>query len=422
MGLVESFVAAYFCRICEASKVECKTLTVEDSSQLRTIEKYNTIIQKIQNMEKVNYSETVGVKRYCELNSLEHFHSCQNFSVDIMHDLNEGIIPFLLKNVFTYILKLKIMTEAELKRKIQYYDYGKSDNSNIPSVIMLEKRNLNQNASQTKCLFKNIPFILHHLKDHPMLADVWVCVKSLLRITQIAYSSEISPADLDDLQNYVHEHLTSIRKCFPNSEFLAKHHFITHYSTIIRTMGPLTHMKMIRYEAKHKALKNFSKHTRNFINVNKTIAKQHQQMMARIKDSYRDKISHRKLLKLSVELLEKYKHILEKKFGSCEQIFHTNSLTINGVEFRKGFYVLDQECLFEIYHIFKADNEYFFLCSKSNIRHFDAYLNSIQLEPANEDDALLLKSTAKNRKTYEKTIHQNESYVILETLELKKLL
>ena len=39
----------------------------------------------------------MGVKRSCSLNSLKYFNTCENFSVDIMHDILEGVAQYEMK-------------------------------------------------------------------------------------------------------------------------------------------------------------------------------------------------------------------------------------------------------------------------------------------------------------------------------------
>jgi hypothetical protein len=36
-----------------------------------------------------------GFKRYCELNNVTGFHVMENFSLDIMHTLLEGLVPLI---------------------------------------------------------------------------------------------------------------------------------------------------------------------------------------------------------------------------------------------------------------------------------------------------------------------------------------
>lgn len=67
------------------------------------------MLEIVRDSEKVNLKETCGIKRCCVLNDLNNFKKIRNFSVDIMHDLNEGIISFLLNQVFVHLQKKKFL-------------------------------------------------------------------------------------------------------------------------------------------------------------------------------------------------------------------------------------------------------------------------------------------------------------------------
>lgn len=94
MGFVEGFNANYYCRICELSKEECQKTYKEDKSKKRTRDNYEKHMAEIENSTTVEYTQTRGLKRYCALDDLIFFHILENQSVDIMHDLNEGVTRF----------------------------------------------------------------------------------------------------------------------------------------------------------------------------------------------------------------------------------------------------------------------------------------------------------------------------------------
>lgn len=71
------------------------------------------------------------------------------------------------------------------------------------------------------------------------------------------------------MENCIRIHLESIKQYF-NGKTIPKHHFVSHYPAAIRSMGPLNTMSMMRFESKHKTLKEFACRTNNFINITKT--------------------------------------------------------------------------------------------------------------------------------------------------------
>ncbi|XP_037401191.1 uncharacterized protein LOC119265236 [Pygocentrus nattereri] len=98
-GFVESFSAAYSCRFCLTDKTELQSVFCEDHTGLvfRTKELHsehcNTLLQN------PSVASTFGVKRTCLLNSLQFFHVSDNYAVDIMHDLLEGVAQYESKHV-----------------------------------------------------------------------------------------------------------------------------------------------------------------------------------------------------------------------------------------------------------------------------------------------------------------------------------
>lgn len=116
------------------------------------------------------------------------FHILDNYNADIMHDLAEGVIPFVLKNIFKFCIDNSWFTEEELRNNALTHDYGILNSKNIPTALHIEKHNLKQNSSQMKCLLHNVPYILYKYKDDPRITKVWPNVKSILEIVRIAYA------------------------------------------------------------------------------------------------------------------------------------------------------------------------------------------------------------------------------------------
>lgn len=341
-----------------------------------------------------------------------------SMSPDIMHDLNEGAIPFLMKNLLMYCISSKLYKEEELQRKIQFHEYGFKNTKNRPSLFNLKKKNLNQNAAQSLCLFQHVPFILHESRKDKRLQDVWICVDSLLRIVQIAYSSSVEEKDLNDLEENIRVHLENLSKCF-EVELIAKHHFITHYSNVIRAMGPLVSMSTMRFESKHKTLKKIANETCNYVNLTKTMATKHQQMVSVINDSYTDKFTHGKTSKL----IDAFQIDLLRKYSDCErEIYVTKHMRYNVFNYRKGLFLLAKNNIYQIEQIVVGNSDYYFLCSHFDFVQFDTFLNSIKIWkrlPANYD--VLKFSCLENKNVFEKKILDGESYIILETLESKQI-
>lgn len=135
LGYVKSFLSNHYCRFCISSRDICQCSIEEDVSKMRTIENYEEHLDIVEQSTNANFTETKGVEYYCLLSDLNYFHIISNPTVDIMHDINEGSVPFVLKLLFNQIISTKIMNESELSMCVQLFDYGFLDRRNWTSSI-----------------------------------------------------------------------------------------------------------------------------------------------------------------------------------------------------------------------------------------------------------------------------------------------
>lgn len=96
--------STYFCRICDLTRTESKTTTKDNLAKFRNKDDYAIALDLIETSEKVNIQDTKGIVRYCVLNDMKYFHILDNYNADIMHDLAEGVMPFLLRNIFKHCI------------------------------------------------------------------------------------------------------------------------------------------------------------------------------------------------------------------------------------------------------------------------------------------------------------------------------
>ena len=66
-------------------------------------------------------------KRKCAFSELPYISIPNIFTPDIMHDMMEGIIPWVLKHTIIYLVKNKIMIYAPLISKKRYSELSKYD-------------------------------------------------------------------------------------------------------------------------------------------------------------------------------------------------------------------------------------------------------------------------------------------------------
>lgn len=425
-GFTESFAHDFFCRICKCTKIESETMTQEDKRKIRQKADYLAEIEKIQNVEEdIQPTKYSGYKRYCMLNDLQYFHMLENYTIDIMHDINEGCIPFLLKDIFICCLSSGI-TLDQLKTKIISCKYGVLFKKNRPSKLLLEKHNLGQNASQLHCLMLFLPFILMEWYD--LLSDVWDCIIELLSIMEIIYSYCIPEDSIKQLEKKI-EHFLENTKHFSNGKLKPKQHILTHYPTVIRTMGPPIHYWAMRLESKHTNFTTTAKRTKNFKNINKTLAYRHQIQLSLKGFDYKDHLESSKIFCLIQKHLRdpdyylKYNAVIEQNFLTTRDVYTVSFLNYNGIHYEKELLVTYATKLFGIIEILYFNGSYYFLVEENIVEKYNKKCNSILIKKALNTVPIIIQFENLLINTSYQTYELNGSLnVLIENLELSSIL
>lgn len=413
LGLSGGFNCVHYCRICMCKQSECQQATSEDEKKFRTKENYKEQLKVVESSTKVDYKETIGIRQYCILNDLDFFHIFENKSLDLMHDLNEGNMVLVMRNLFNYLIKNALITEQQLADRFASFDYGELNESNKPSTFNLTKLNLGQNASQSKCLFLHLPFILYDFRNNKFLKRVWICVQSLLRVSQIVFSEKISKFDIISLKKESKLYLDSYRKHF-NDKLTPKQHNLTHFASVIEESGPVVFMSMMRPESKHKSLKNIMNKSNNYVNIIKSIAHKHQEILASTVNTYKNSISFGKLSSVDSDI---YKSMFDL---TNEDIFKTDFVIFNSFKYKKEFLILFDEFLHEITEILVFEQKIYFVIKQYDFVKLDTFCNAyIITETIPLKSQIIELENLLLKKPYEKKIFGGQIYVIADTLHLK---
>ncbi|MCI4374945.1 hypothetical protein PGIGA_G00012370, partial [Pangasianodon gigas] len=123
LGFTESFSGHYFCRLCLTDKVDVQSVYSEDDFRV-ILHDWTIYEQQCSELESdPQLKSRHGLKRSSTFNSLQYFHVCHNYSLDVMHDLLEGVVQFEMKLLFEYLSE-NVVTQSELLTRIYSYDYG----------------------------------------------------------------------------------------------------------------------------------------------------------------------------------------------------------------------------------------------------------------------------------------------------------
>lgn len=269
-GMVESFSANYFCRMCLMHKNDTQNVFKESDERchLRNEDFFNSLPEILPN------SSYYGIKQQSILNDLKYFNLGNIYAVDIMHDILEGVAQLEIKLIITYLVSEKILSLREINQRIFSFNYGSIDQCTKPSPVNIEKlgSSIGERAAQTWTLVRYLPLML--IDVIPKCGERWNILSLLLEIMNICFAPIIPVKMTYVLENLIFKHHSLVKKY--NGKIIPKHHIMIHYPNAIRKMGPLIYLWSMRFEAKHGYFKNLINKLRNFKNIPQTLCMRHQ--------------------------------------------------------------------------------------------------------------------------------------------------
>ncbi|XP_038137605.1 uncharacterized protein LOC119781269 [Cyprinodon tularosa] len=384
MGFIESFSGRYFCRLCLIERSDAQNVFSEDDPKiiLRGKEIFQTHCNELQsNPQKLH---VCGLKRNSTLNSLQFFHVSQNFSLDIMHDILEGVGQDEIKLLLEYMSE-NFLSKPDLLSRIYAFDYGYLERKNRPTRVNLDSGNntIGLNWIQTLCLIRNIPLIFGDIV--PKGDQNWSLLLLLLQIINIIFSPSLTMGMTVYLKHLIMEHHALFRQLYPNRNMIPKHHYMLHYPSCIRRIGPLIHMWSMRFEAKHRVFKNTLK---NFKNITVSPAKKHQMLIAyNWETSPLNHIEYGPLKAFDPD--NDHDHLPQLVPFVQEDTFSTNWVKICGTEYRVGLVVSsgtdhDFPLFYRIKVILKLKNDVHFIANKLDIEYFSEHFHAYKVCESDE--------------------------------------
>lgn len=270
LGFVESFSANYYCRFCKLHKCQAHYMTAVPEIFLRTVDNYAEDVI-------VNDQSETGVFEECVFNCLESYHVVVNGTVDIMHGILEGVAKYdLCKVLFEFVYVRKYFSDDTFRDRIDNFHYGPLEAGNRPPSNKISRKSLAEdslNFSEMLCFVRHLGEMIGDLvpEDDP----VWELYILLREIIDILFAPEFSAGTENLLHVLVVEHHQLYMELFL-CNVKQKFHFMLHYSSLMLTLGPLVHLSSIRWEAKHRELKQVARATNSRINLPHTVVLKHQ--------------------------------------------------------------------------------------------------------------------------------------------------
>lgn len=234
------------------------------------------------------------------------------------------------------------------------------------------------------------------------------------------FSFSIDENSLKQFERSAKEHLSGMVNDF-KARLKPKHHHFLHCPTVIRQMGPIRLMWMMKYDAKHKFFTDEAKKTNNFVNITKTLADSHQAYMCNQKFHLHDEFKcSQKSNPFSVRKISEYEDFVSQAFDTSKLVV-MDSITLNGKPFRKGLMIIHESKVSEIIHVLKNATDFYLFCHVYQVIEFEQSLNSFKIEKPEINSFNCLSINLKDLsilETFEKKPFRESYYLIADRLDI----
>jgi len=343
LGFIESFSCDYFCTICYATQ---ETIQINFRSEMftkRTISDYVTDVKNCEN-RKQGKIHSRGVKRNCILNNIEGFHVTENWSLDVMHIVLEGIVPVELSCILYGLCSEKVLDIETLNRDISLFwghlTVNKSDKPPAINKILEPGHGLSPSMKAVQCwsLLKYLPLAVG--KAVPCDNVHWLFLLHLSHLVDLIFAPRFTRGMVMYLKDVIEEHLHRCVNLYTSTKLRPKHHFLVHLPEIVLKSGPLIGMSCLKYELKNSFFKRCAHTMCNFTNVCHTLAKRHQQqsLFSMLSGSHiRDAVNVQTHISVPAWTLT-YSEILCETFGVefTDNLFIANRVNVGAVLYIRG--------------------------------------------------------------------------------------
>lgn len=407
LGFSTSFMANYNCIICTSHRDNSSKMCSENPELYRNFSQYQLDIQN----KDISSS---GIKYECIFNKLPSYHALENYSLDLMHVIYEGVVNYDVACILNYcIFEKKFLSLTVLNEKKSLFDYGINDIGNI-SVPIEEKHifnsKFNMSASEIRCFIFFFPLILGEY--FPKNDPVWNFLLKLIQIIDIAESKSFNEEKIILLKSLIEDHHKFYVNFF-KLNLKPKHHLMLHFPLIIKQSGPLINLWCMRGEAKHKECKSYSNNITCRVNLPYSILmKQQLKLAQRIRTGrgFSSKIEIGPISKDNLQLMQNLRNQFPSDFNEKNVI--VNWVKLNGSTFTPGLVIniTSQNFLkqtVEIKHCISKGEHIYFVVFELNIEKFVSHYQSFKLHENSSNILFIVNSSQVLSRPASKHFHKD---------------
>jgi hypothetical protein len=351
LGFIESFSGDYFCTICYATSREIQTKFREELFCKRTVREYKNDLANLPVAKQGGKNHFRGVKSESRLNEIDGYHVVDNWSLDIMHILLEGIVPVELGCILYGLCVIdKCVTLQMVNREFRIL-WGKMTVEKTHKPVEITKisepghvLSPSMKAVQYYALLKYLPLAIgRHI---PFGNKHFKFLLHLSHLVDLVFAQRFTQDIVVYLKNVVCDHLSLFVDLYANDQvrLRPKHHFLVHLPSIIMKSGPLVGMSCMRYELKNSFFKRCAHVVCNFTNICYTLANRHQQfaLFSQLSNNHIrvgatvGKHKYDSLAKLD------YHDCVQQRFAvdTTEELAVCNKIRYGTVEYKQGHFLL----------------------------------------------------------------------------------
>lgn len=376
LNINTSFNSINYCRFCRDPKSITQRLCEENHLSLRNIENYEEDVTNLR----------AGIQQNSILNNIATFHVTTNYTVDVMHDIYEGICHYDMCHIITYFTKtMKYFTLPILNSRKELFSYGTIEVGNISAEIKkehLKNFHLKMNAREVMNFVHFFPLLVGDLV--PNDDEVWLFLINLLEIIDIILCYKIPLSYINLLRIKIKQHNSDYIRLFSDT-LKPKHHFLIHYPTVITNSGPPRNYWSFRFEAKHKQFKIYASSITSRRNICLTLAKKFQykfayDLITNKHRSYSMKSNH----KIQSSQIEFISNQLQSRNFDCYTEIENLGTTYKQCSYLSIY--SDGLHIYEISEIIMSNNSgsIYILCAEIQVNGFDPHFAAYCVEPNNK--------------------------------------
>lgn len=219
-------------------------------------------------------------------------------------------------------MKQKFIALYLLQCKLQNFDYGPDSDSKPIDAFVQTRSLLTVKTTAAEMIVLVRYFGLMFGKYVPEENDSWKLFLNLRSLLDKLLNTNFTNGNIEQARHLVAEH-NELYKDLAKTTLKPKHHFMTHYGSMIRKFGPLTQTWTMRFEARHKIAELAARSSSSRRNICKTIAIKNQLILNHLflkKDLFKKNLysaTKRKLqLKVKQRLPDSFKFLDDREFFS----------------------------------------------------------------------------------------------------------